>query len=58
MFLSRYQIAKYLAVERYALVFGLNMFIAMVLGSILTFVVVDSRTLNTPADTQVRNNMS
>ncbi|XP_071798013.1 thiamine transporter 2-like [Asterias amurensis] len=50
--IATYQIAKYLAVERYALVFGLNMFIAMVLGSILTFVVVDSRTLNTPADTQ------
>ncbi|XP_022107050.1 thiamine transporter 2-like [Acanthaster planci] len=50
--IATYQIAKYLALERYALVFGLNMFIALVLGSVLTFIVVDSRTLNTPPDVQ------
>ena len=50
----RYQIAKQLALERYALVFGLNMFVALVLGSLLTFIVVDSRALNTPANIQVQ----
>ncbi|XP_038051092.1 folate transporter 1-like [Patiria miniata] len=50
--IATYQIAKQLALERYALVFGLNMFIALALGSALTFIVVDSRTLNTPANTQ------
>ncbi|XP_791719.3 thiamine transporter 2 [Strongylocentrotus purpuratus] len=47
-----FQIAKHLTLERYALVFGWNTFVALVLETILTLIVVDYRTLNLPADTQ------
>lgn len=41
----RYQIAVDLTMERYALIFGANNFSALVLQTILTSVVVDSRGL-------------
>lgn len=41
----RYQIAADLSMERYALVFGANNFGALVLQTIITSVVVDSRGL-------------
>lgn len=53
-FPSSFQIAKFLTVERYALVFGWNTFVALVLETLLTLIVVDSHVLNSPADLQVR----
>ncbi|XP_063967276.1 thiamine transporter 2-like [Lytechinus pictus] len=50
--IATFQIAKHLSLERYALVFGWNTFVALVLETILTLIVVDYRTLNLPADTQ------
>ncbi|XP_033110338.1 thiamine transporter 2-like [Anneissia japonica] len=50
--IASYQIARHLASERFALVFGCNTFIALVLESILTIIFVDYRGLNLPADTQ------
>lgn len=50
--IASFQIAKFLTVERYALVFGWNTFVALVLESILTLIVVDSHVLNSPADVQ------
>lgn len=41
----RYQIATDLTMERYALIFGANNFGALVLQTIITLVVVDSRGL-------------
>ncbi|XP_023578879.1 thiamine transporter 2 isoform X2 [Octodon degus] len=41
-----FQIAVNLSVERYALVFGINTFIALVIQTIMTMVVVDPRGLN------------
>lgn len=49
----RFQIAVGLSVERYALVFGVNTFVALVLQTILTSIVVDSRGLGLDAITQV-----
>lgn len=49
----RFQIAAGLSVERYALVFGVNNFIALILQTILTSIVVDSRGLGLDVITQV-----
>lgn len=48
----RFQIAAGLSVERYALVFGVNTFVALVLQTILTSIVVDSRGLGLDIITQ------
>ncbi|XP_071838920.1 thiamine transporter 2-like [Apostichopus japonicus] len=50
--IASFQIAKFLTVERYALVFGWNTFVALVLETLLTLIVVDSHVLNSPADLQ------
>lgn len=47
-----FQIAVNLSVERYALVFGINTFIALVVQTILTVIVVDQRGLNLPVNIQ------
>uniref|UniRef100_A0A8C0XN97 Thiamine transporter 2 n=1 Tax=Castor canadensis TaxID=51338 RepID=A0A8C0XN97_CASCN len=47
-----FQIAVNLSVERYALVFGMNTFIALVIQTIMTVIVVDQRGLNLPISTQ------
>lgn len=51
--MCRYQIAASLNMQRYALVFGVNTFIALVLQSVLTVVVVDSAGLGLDIFTQV-----
>ncbi|XP_072110614.1 thiamine transporter 2-like isoform X1 [Mobula birostris] len=50
--IATYQIAANLSVERYALLFGVNTFIALVLQTILTIVVVDARGLSLDIITQ------
>ncbi|XP_072020040.1 thiamine transporter 2-like isoform X1 [Amphiura filiformis] len=50
--IATYQIAKHLTVQRYGLVFGCNTFIAAVLQSILTLIVVDYHTLNASPEEQ------
>ncbi|XP_044297717.1 thiamine transporter 1 [Varanus komodoensis] len=45
VFLQRFQIATNLSVERYALVFGINTFIALALQTLLTLIVVDAKGL-------------
>lgn len=52
-FLSRFQIAANLSVERYALVFGVNTFIALALQTLLTLIVVDASGLGLDIFTQV-----
>ncbi|XP_014595927.2 thiamine transporter 2 isoform X2 [Equus caballus] len=47
-----FQIAVNLSVERYALVFGINTFIALVIQTIVTVIVVDQRGLNLPISIQ------
>ncbi|XP_007940372.1 thiamine transporter 2 [Orycteropus afer afer] len=47
-----FQIAVNLSVERYALVFGINTFIALVIQTIVTVIVVDPRGLNLPISVQ------
>lgn len=47
-----FQIAVNLSVERYALVFGINTFIALVIQTIITVIVVDRRGLELPVSTQ------
>ncbi|XP_053453480.1 thiamine transporter 2 isoform X1 [Nycticebus coucang] len=47
-----FQIAVNLSVERYALVFGINTFIALVIQTIMTVIVVDPRGLNLPISIQ------
>ncbi|XP_045054375.2 thiamine transporter 2 isoform X2 [Desmodus rotundus] len=47
-----FQIAVNLSVERYALVFGINTFIALVIQTLLTVIVVDSGGLNLPVSIQ------
>ncbi|XP_037705430.1 thiamine transporter 2-like isoform X2 [Choloepus didactylus] len=47
-----FQIAVNLSVERYALVFGINTFLALVIQTILTVIVVDQRGLNLPISIQ------
>lgn len=56
MFNDRFQIAVNLSVERYALVFGINTFIALVIQTIITVIVVDQRGLNLPISIQVSCN--
>lgn len=46
------QIAKHVEMTRFALVFGINMFGALLLQTILTSIVVDKRGLNLPVVTQ------
>ncbi|XP_071499036.1 thiamine transporter 2-like [Diadema antillarum] len=50
--IATFQIAKHLTLERYALVFGWNTFVALVLETLLTLIVVDHRTLSLPPETQ------
>lgn len=50
----RYQIAASLSMQRYALVFGVNTFVALLLQSLLTLVVVDTAGLGLDVFTQVR----
>ncbi|XP_048351276.1 thiamine transporter 1 isoform X2 [Sphaerodactylus townsendi] len=50
--IATFQIATNLSVERYALVFGINTFIALALQSLLTFIVVDSKGLGLDIFTQ------
>lgn len=52
-FSSRFQIATNLSVERYALVFGVNTFIALALQTLLTLIVVDASGLGLDIFTQV-----
>ncbi|KAM7105986.1 thiamine transporter 2 isoform 1-T2 [Molossus nigricans] len=47
-----FQIAVNLSVERYALVFGINTFIALVIQTIVTVIVVDQRGLHLPIGIQ------
>ena len=47
------QIAKHVEMTRFALVFGINMFAALLLQTILTSIVVDEKGLNLPVITQV-----
>ncbi|XP_037594696.1 thiamine transporter 2 [Cebus imitator] len=47
-----FQIAVNLSVERYALVFGINTFIALVIQTIMTVIVADQRGLNLPISIQ------
>ncbi|XP_075385311.1 thiamine transporter 2 [Tenrec ecaudatus] len=47
-----FQIAVNLSVERYALVFGINSFVALVIQTIVTVTVVDPRGLNLPISSQ------
>nr|XP_019957873.1 PREDICTED: thiamine transporter 1 [Paralichthys olivaceus]XP_019957874.1 PREDICTED: thiamine transporter 1 [Paralichthys olivaceus] len=49
---ATYQIAASLSMQRYALVFGVNTFMALLLQSMLTFVVVDSAGLGLDVFTQ------
>lgn len=51
--LIRYQIAATLSMRRYALVFGVNTFLALLLQSLITLVVVDSAGLGLEVFTQV-----
>jgi len=46
------QIAKHVEMTRFALVFGINMFAALLLQTILTSIVVDKRGLNLQVQTQ------
>lgn len=50
---SRYQIAASLSMQRYALVFGVNTFGALLFGTLITVVVVDSAGLGLDVVTQV-----
>uniref|UniRef100_A0A8C6HMH6 Thiamine transporter 2 n=1 Tax=Mus spicilegus TaxID=10103 RepID=A0A8C6HMH6_MUSSI len=47
-----FQIAVNLSLERYALVFGIDTFIALVIQTIMTMIVVDQRGLQLPVTTQ------
>jgi len=51
-FNDRFQIAVNLSVERYALVFGMNTFMALVIQTIMTVIVVDQKGLNLPISIQ------
>ncbi|NXD85673.1 S19A3 protein, partial [Halcyon senegalensis] len=50
--IATFQIAITLSMERYALVFGFNNFIALVIQTVLTLVVVDSKGLGLDISTQ------
>jgi thiamine transporter 2/3 len=54
-FLKSFQIAANLSMERYALVFGVNTFIALALQTLLTLIVVDASGLGLEITTQVRS---
>lgn len=54
----RYQIAANLSMKRYALVFGVNTFIALFLETLLTVIVVDSAGLGLDIFVQVKYNMN
>lgn len=58
MFNDRFQIAVNLSVERYALVFGMNTFVALVIQTIMTVIVVDQKGLNLPISIQVSGNIA
>lgn len=51
-----YQIAASLSMQRYALVFGVNTFAALLLQTLLTVVVVDTAGLGLDISTQARKN--
>ena len=53
LFSFRFQIAADLSMERYALIFGANNFGGLVLQTVITLVVVDSRGLGLDIVTQV-----
>lgn len=53
-FTLRFQIAVTLSMERYALMFGFNNFVALAIQTILTVVVVDPKGLGLDINTQVR----
>ncbi|KAM4836560.1 thiamine transporter 2 isoform 2-T2 [Thomomys bottae] len=48
-----FQIAINLSMERYALVFGINTFLALVIQTVMTVIVVDQRGLNLPVRIQM-----
>ncbi|NWQ74026.1 S19A3 protein, partial [Columbina picui] len=50
--IATFQIAVTLSMERYALMFGFNNFVALVIQTIVTVVVVDSRGLGLDVSTQ------
>ncbi|XP_062987562.1 thiamine transporter 2 [Elgaria multicarinata webbii] len=50
--IATFQIAVSLSMERYALMFGFNNFIALIIQSIVTFIVVDSKGLGLDIGTQ------
>ncbi|XP_009980828.1 PREDICTED: thiamine transporter 2-like, partial [Tauraco erythrolophus] len=50
--IATFQIAVNLSMERYALMFGFNNFVALVIQTILTVVVVDSKGLGLDINTQ------
>ncbi|XP_045337518.1 thiamine transporter 2 isoform X2 [Leopardus geoffroyi] len=50
--IAAFQIAVNLSVERYALVFGMNTFVALVIQTIMTVIVVDQKGLNLPISIQ------
>ncbi|NWV54803.1 S19A3 protein, partial [Daphoenositta chrysoptera] len=50
--IATFQIAVNLSMERYALMFGFNNFVALVIQTIVTIVVVDSRGLGLDISTQ------
>ncbi|XP_077971124.1 thiamine transporter 2-like isoform X1 [Styela clava] len=50
--ISQFQIAVGLSTERFALVFGMNTFFAVVLNSLLTLIIVDDAVLGLDAKTQ------
>lgn len=54
LYLLSFQIAANLSMERYALVFGVNTFIALALQTLLTLIVVDASGLGLEITTQVR----
>ncbi|XP_012497945.1 PREDICTED: thiamine transporter 2-like [Propithecus coquereli] len=50
--IAAFQIAVHLSMQRYALVFGINTFIALVIQTIMTVTVVDDRGLGLPVNIQ------
>ncbi|XP_069068756.1 thiamine transporter 2-like [Pleurodeles waltl] len=56
--IAMFQIAANLSMARYALVFGINTFVALVLQTILTAIVVDSSVLGLDIVTQVKLNIT
>ncbi|XP_029788734.1 thiamine transporter 2-like [Suricata suricatta] len=50
--IAAFQIAVNLSVERYALVFGINTFVALVIQTVMTVIVVDNQGLGLPVNVQ------